>query len=152
MIFELVKKETREHIFSKKGTGFLFVVAILLSILSFSFISVKELSLLDQPTVITTTFKLLLGINILVSMVLGSTMISGEKEKGTLESLLLTPLTKRKILTAKLLSILVFWIVITIVALPYFIVLSYGTNMLPMILFYMYVIGTLVVISFHLSH
>src|SRR4051812_3298356 len=79
MIFELVKKETKEHIFSRKGIGFLFFVTLLMSILSFSFISVKELSLLDQPTVVMTMLKLLLGINILISMVIGSTMIAGEK-------------------------------------------------------------------------
>jgi ABC-2 type transport system permease protein len=104
--------------------------------------------LLDQPTVITTTFKLLLGVNILISMVIGSTMVSGEKERGTLESLLLTPLTKRKIIKGKLLAILVFWFILSLVALPYLVVLSYGTDMLPMILFYLYVIGTLLVIAF----
>jgi ABC-2 type transport system permease protein len=125
MIYELVKKETKEHIFSKKGLGFLFVVSLLLTVLSFSFISVKELSLLDQPTVITTTFKLLLGVNILVSMVIGSTMVSGEKERGTLESLLPTPLTKKKIIVGKLLAILVFWFILTLVALPYLFVLPF---------------------------
>ncbi|NIK76797.1 ABC-2 type transport system permease protein [Paenibacillus castaneae] len=148
MIYELVKKETKEHIFSRKGIGFLFIVSILLSIMSFGFISVKELSLLDQPSIVMTTFKLLLGINILISMVIGSTMVAGEKEKGTLESLLLTPLTKRKIIIGKLIAILVFWLTVTLISLPYFIVLSNGTSMLPTILFYLYVVGTVLVISF----
>jgi ABC-2 type transport system permease protein len=148
MIIELVKKEAKEHIFSRKGIGFIFVVSLLLSIMSFGFISVKELSLLDQPTVVMTAFRLLLGINILISMVMGATMVAGEKEKGTLESLLLTPLTKRKIVIGKLLAILVFWLVVSLISLPYFIVLSYGTSMLPTILFYLYIVGTALVISF----
>jgi ABC-2 type transport system permease protein len=148
MIMELVKKEAKEHIFSRKGLGFLFIVSLLLSMMSFGFISVKELSLLDQPTVVMTAFRLLLGINILIAMVIGSTMIAGEKEKGTLESLLLTPLTKRKIVIGKLLAILVFWLVVTLISLPYFIVLSLGTSMMPTILFYLYIVGTILVISF----
>jgi ABC-2 type transport system permease protein len=148
MIFELVKKESKEHIFSKKGLGFLFVVSLLLSVMSFGFISVKELSLLDQPTVVMTAFRLLLGINILISMVIGSTMVAGEKEKGTLESLLLTPLTKRKIMVGKLMAILVFWLVVTLISLPYFIVLSVGTSMFPTILFFLYIVGTALVIAF----
>lgn len=148
MIFELVKKETKEHIFSRKGIAFLFVVSLLMSILSFSFISVKELSLLDQPTVIMTALKLLLGINILISMVIGSTMIAGEKEKGTLESLLLTPLTKRKIIFGKLIAILIFWLMVTLVSMPYLFVLAYQANLFPTILIYLYGIGTVLIISF----
>ncbi|MCD9026445.1 ABC transporter permease [Cohnella silvisoli] len=148
MIFELVKKESKEHIFSRKGLGFLFVVSLLLSVMSFGFISVKELSLLDQPTVVMTAFRLLLGINILISMVFASTMVAGEKEKGTLESLLLTPLTKRKIIIGKLTAILVFWFVVTLISLPYFFVLSFGTNMFPTILFFLYIVGTALVIAF----
>lgn len=148
MIFELVKKETKEHIFSRKGIGFLFFISLLMSVLSFSFISVKELSLLDQPTVVMTTLKLLLGINILISMVIGSTMIAGEKEKGTLESLLLTPLTKRKIILGKLLAILIFWFIVTLVSMPYLFVLAYQANLFPTILIYLYGIGTVLIISF----
>jgi ABC-2 type transport system permease protein len=148
MMLALLKKETKEHIFSIKGLGFLFVVSLLLSIMSFGFISVKELSLLDQPTVVMTAFRLLLGINILIAMVIGSTMIAGEKERGTLESLLLTPLTKRKIILGKLLAIIVFWLMVTLISLPYFIVLAYGTSMLPTILFFLYVVGTALVVAF----
>jgi ABC-2 type transport system permease protein len=75
-------------------------------------------------------------------------MVAGEKEKGTLESLLLTPLTKRKIIIGKLTAIAVFWLTVTLISLPYFIVLSFGTSMMPIILFYLYIVGTALVIAF----
>ena len=55
-----------------------------------------------------TFMKALIGISILVSIILGSTMVSGEKEQGPLESLLLTPLSKVKIILSKVVGILAF--------------------------------------------
>lgn len=148
MISVLVKKEVREHVLSRKGFALFFVVSILLSGMSFSFISVKELSTLAQIEVIMTLLQLVLGVSILISMILGSTLVAAEKEQGTLESLLLTPVTKQKIVLAKAASILVFWILLSIITLPYFFVLSMGTTLFPSILFYLYFAGTLLVVGF----
>ncbi|MDQ0414765.1 ABC transporter permease [Mesobacillus stamsii] len=146
----LIKKEIREHVFSRKGVWIFFAIAILFSGLTYSFVSVKELSLLAQVEVNMTFMKALIGISILVSIILGSTMVSGEREQGTLESLLLTPLSKVKIILSKVIGILVFWLIISAISLPYFYALTYGTNMLPTILAYLYLIGLPLVISFSL--
>ncbi|WP_066073790.1 ABC transporter permease [Neobacillus soli] len=149
-MFSLIKKEIREHVLSRKGVWIFFAIAILFSGLTYSFISVKELSLLAQVEVNMTFMKALIGISILVSIILGSTMVSGEREQGTLESLLLTPLSKVKIILSKVIGILVFWLIISIVSIPYFYALTYGTNMLLTILAYLYLIGLPLVISFSL--
>ena len=146
----LIKKEIREHVFSRKGVWIFFAISILFSGLTYSFISVKELSLLAQVEVNMTFMKALIGISILVSIILGSTMVSGEKEQGTLESLLLTPLSKVKIILSKVVGILVFWLIISVISIPYFYALTYGTNMLLTILSYLYLIGLPLVISFSL--
>lgn len=149
-MFSLIKKEIREHVLSRKGVWIFFAISILFSGLTYSFISVKELSLLAQVEVNMTFMKALIGISILVSIILGSTMVSGEREQGTLESLLLTPLSKVKIILSKVIGILVFWLIISIVSIPYFYGLTYGTNMLLTILAYLYLIGLPLVISFSL--
>ncbi|TFB21423.1 hypothetical protein E3U55_08920 [Filobacillus milosensis] len=146
----LIKKEIREHVFSRKGVWIFFAISILFSGLTYSFISVKELSLLAQVEVNMTFMKALIGISILVSIILGSTMVSGEREQGTLESLLLTPLSKVKIILSKVVGILVFWLIISVISIPYFYALTYGTNMLLTILSYLYLIGLPLVISFSL--
>ncbi|WP_261808145.1 ABC transporter permease subunit [Paenibacillus sp. N3.4] len=110
----LLHKELLEHLLSRKGLFILFIISVLYSLLAFSFISVKELSLLAQVEVNMTFLKLMLGVNSLVLIILGSTMISGEKEKGTLESLLLTPLSTLQIMISKLIAIILFWMVLMI--------------------------------------
>lgn len=149
-MFSLIKKEVREHVLSRKGVWIFFAISILFSGLSYSFISVKELSLLAQVEVNMTFMKALIGISILVSIILGSTMVSGEREQGTLESLLLTPLSNVKIILSKVVGILVFWLMISIIAIPYFYALTFGTNMLFPILAYLYLVGLPLVISFSL--
>lgn len=144
----LLRKELREHMFSRKGLFIFFIISVLYSLLAFSFISVKELSLLAQVEVNMTFMKLMLGVNSLVLIILGSTMISGEKEKGTLESLLLTPLSKLKIMLSKLMAMTLFWIVLILLSLPYLIALTTGTNLFSIVLLFILCNGSVLVLSF----
>jgi ABC-2 type transport system permease protein len=116
--------------------------------MSFSFISIKELSVLAQIEVIMTLLQVVLGLSILISMILGSTLVAAEKEQGTLESLMLAPVSKQQIVLAKTVSILVFWLLISVLSLPYFYVLSMGTTLFSSILFFLFVVGTVLVIGF----
>jgi len=146
----LIKKEIKENVLSKKGLWIYFAIALLFSGLSFSFISVKELSLLAQVEVNMTFMKVMIGISVLVSLVIGSNMFSGEKEQGTLESLLLTPLSRMEITLAKVIGIVVFWLLISILSLPYFFALTLGTDLFVKIIAFMYLIGLPLVISYSL--
>lgn len=144
----LFKKEIREQVLSKKGVWIYFAITVLFSGLAFSFVSVKELSLLAQVEVNMTFMKVMIGLSALIALVLGSTMYSTEKEQGTLESLLLTPLSPIQITISKVLGIMVFWFVISFLSLPYFYTLAMGTDLFPKILVYLYLVGLPLVISF----
>lgn len=144
----LIRKEIKEHVLSKKGLWIFFAVTILFSGLAFSFISVKELSLLAQVEVNMTFMKVMIGLSTLVALVLGSTMYSSEKEQGTLESLMLTPLSRMEITGSKVIGILVFWLVISVLSLPYFYALALGTDLFPRVLAFLYLIAFPLVISF----
>ena len=109
MMRALFYKEMKEHVLSRKGLWIYFALSILLSAMAFSFVTFKELSLLAQVEVNMTFLKIVLGVGILISIIIGSTMISNEKEQGTLESLLLTPLSNLKIMMVKAATICVFW-------------------------------------------
>ena len=128
MMRALFYKEMKEHVLSRKGLWIYFALSILLSAMAFSFVTFKELSLLAQVEVNMTFLKILLGVGILISIIIGSTMISNEKEQGTLESLLLTPLSNLKIMVVKAATICVFWFGVLLISLPYFFALTYGTQ------------------------
>jgi ABC-2 type transport system permease protein len=150
MMRALFYKEIKEHVLSRKGLWIYFALSILLSALAFSFVTFKELSLLAQVEVNITFLKILLGVGILVSLIIGSTMISNEKEQGTLESLLLTPLSNFKIIFVKAATICVFWFGVLIISLPYFYALTYGTQLLPTVFMLVFIIGTFLVLGFSL--
>ena len=110
---------------SRKGLWIYFALSILLSAMAFSFVTFKELSLLAQVEVNMTFLKIVLGVGILISIIIGSTMISNEKEQGTLESLLLTPLSNLKIIRwLKRQPFVYFGLAFSLISLPYFLCLN----------------------------
>ena len=116
MMSALFYKEIKEHVLSRKGLWIYFALSILFSAMAFSFVTFKELSLLAQVEVNMTFIKILLGVGTLISIIIGSTMISNEKEQGTLESLLLTPLSNFQIIFVKAATICVFWFGVLIIS------------------------------------
>lgn len=144
MTFEILKKEINENFFAMKGLLWLFVVAILFSGMTYSFITVKELSLLAQSEVIVTISKMIMGVSLLITIILASVSFSNEKEQSTLESLMLTPVSNLKIAHGKLFGVLFMWLMISVVSIPYILTLSYGTSLGITVIFFILVAGILV--------
>ncbi|WP_410513622.1 ABC transporter permease subunit [Paenibacillus sp. BR2-3] len=141
----IIWKEIKENIFAMKGTLWLFVVALLFSGLSYSFVSVKELSLLAQTEVMVTMGKMIIGVAVLISIILASVSFSNEKEQSTIESLLLTPISSFKLAIGKLMGTLFMWALIFIVSIPYIITLGHGTQVVPSMIGFFAIIGTMIV-------
>jgi len=148
MNLALIKKEIKSQALSQKGIWIYLAVTLLMSCLSVAFISVKELSLLAQSEVLVTFLKLFMAISVLLVIILGATMFSSEKEQGTLENLLLTPLSKLNIAVAKVIGILSFWLILSLLALPYIYALTFGTDLFIKVIALMYFVGLLLVCSF----
>ena len=148
MNLSIIKKELRENFYAMKGNIWLIIIAILLSIMSYSFISVKELSLLAQTEVILTMGKLIIGLGLLVTIVLAAVTFSNEREESTLESLLLTPVPKMQLVLSKLMGVLFMGIAVFILSLPYIITLSYGTGLVIRAILFILVIGSLIAFSY----
>lgn len=131
-----------------KGNVWLIIVAIIFSIMSYSFVSVKELSLLAQTEVILTMGKLILALGLLITIILASVSFSNEKEESTLESLLLTPIPKMQLAIGKLAGVLLMGILVFIISLPYIITLSYGTGLVMRAVIFILLIGSIVAFSY----
>ena len=144
----LIKKEIKENILAFKGSIWLFVITLLLSAMSYSFVGIKEMSLLAQTEMLVTFGKLVLGLGVLISIILASVSFSNEKEQSTLESLLLTPMPKNQIVWSKLIAVLSVWLATLLLAAPYLLVLSRGTQALAPILTFLFLIGTILVLLF----
>lgn len=148
MNLSITKKEIKENFYAMKGNMWLIIVAIIFSIMSYSFVSVKELSLLAQTEVIVTMGKLIVALGLLITIILASVSFSNEKEESTLESLLLTPTPKIHLAIGKLTGVLMMGLLVFIVSLPYIITLSYGTGLVMRAALFILLIGSILAFSY----
>jgi ABC-2 type transport system permease protein len=148
MMTRLIRKEIREQVLSLKGVIWMALAALMFSGLSYSFITVKELSVLAQVEIINTFLKVVFGFGLLMTIISAAASVAGEKEQGTLESLLLLPLSKTRMVISKWLGAMVIWIVIAIIAVPYLLSLGYGTSLYGSIMLFVFVFGTITVGAF----
>lgn len=141
----IIRKEIKENFFAMKGFLWLTTVTILFSIMTFSFVSVKELSLMAQTEVMLTLGKLVIVISILITMILSSVSFSNEREQSTLESLMLTPVTGMQMAIAKLMGVFFMWIAIYTISIPYLLSLSFGTLLGFNLILIVLILGSIII-------
>jgi ABC-type transport system involved in cytochrome c biogenesis permease component len=88
------------------------------------------------------TFGLLIG------LIVGADSISGERERGTLETLLLAPSSRRQIVTGKFLAAMSPWPAAFVISIPYLVVLAQGDDVLLPALGLTALAGTLLALAF----
>jgi len=84
------------------------------------------------------------AVGALLAMLVAGDAVSGERERGTLESLLLAPVSRRGLAAGKLLAALSLWPAALVVAVPYFWFLARGVGALADAVGAALVAGTLV--------
>ncbi len=89
-----------------------------------------------------------IGFGLLIGMIIGADSISGERERSTLESLLLTPTSRRQIVVGKFLAAISPWPVALVMTVPYLTVLAQRDEMLGPAVFWGAVLGSLLTSSF----
>lgn len=144
----IMQKEIRESILTPKGFLWYILTSIILSVLSYLFLTNNELSLLDQGQMLYMIMNFITALGVLMGLVLGADAFAGEIERSTLEALFLSPVNKIEIAAGKLGAAMENWGIIFAISLPYlFIVCKGGQNLLTGIL-YLGVLGTLLSLMF----
>ncbi len=115
----IARKESGELLLSGHGFGWLLALTTVLSGFGLLLVGDTELSLLDNAQVVYDMAGIVTALGALLATVLGSDAIAGERERGTLVPLLLTPASRATILFGKLGGQLVAWAVMYLLALPY---------------------------------
>src|SRR5215216_2516530 len=75
--------------------------SIVLSFMSYLLATNKELSLTPPKEMVYFIVQITLAVGLLISLIIGANAISGERESGTLESLLVSPVSRRHIILGK---------------------------------------------------
>jgi ABC-2 type transport system permease protein len=144
----LIKKECVEEIFSSRGAALYLMGCGVLSAFSLLLVSNTELSLLDNAQAIYMMSAIIIALALLIAVLRGSDGFAGERERDTLETLLITPVSPAEVGIAKLMALLFSWLIIFLLSIPYlWAVGSTGQNLLPA-LQYLFVAGSLLVVIF----
>ena len=122
-------------------------LSLLLSFVAYLVATNGELSLLSQNDTLNLAMQVTIAVGAIVPLILAADAISGEREKGTLETLLLTPVPRRQIAAGKLAAALSVWPGALLVGIPYWAVLAKGSVSAGDAIFAAAVAGTLLAIA-----
>jgi azurin len=107
-----------------------------------------ELSLMPPKEMVYETVKTAISVGIFLGMMIGADAISGERERGTLEALLLTPTRRRQIIAGKFLAALTPWPAALALTIPYMAVLGQGDEVLLPAILWGALLGTILTLAY----
>jgi ABC-2 type transport system permease protein len=130
------------------GRGLLLSLAFssLLSVLSYLVATNAALNFLEQRESVNLTLQVAIAVGALLALLAGADAISGERERGSLESLLLTPVSRLQLTGGKLLAALSLWLAAFVVTSPYVWFLGRGVGIVGVALAVGVLVGTLLAI------
>jgi ABC-2 type transport system permease protein len=136
-------QESRDLWVSGRGLVLVFAVSVLLSVVTYMAATNRVLNFLEQREAVNLTLQIAVAVGVLVTLVVSADGISGERERGTLESLLLTPVPRRAIVVGKAAGVLSLWFAVFVVSIPYVWVLGRGVSLVAEALLVGALVGTL---------
>ena len=122
----IAQQELTDLWLSSKGLSVLLGFTMSLSVLSYLASADAAINLLDARESVGVVVKTAIGLGTLTALVVSADAISGERERGTLEALLVTPVARRHIIVGKLMAATTMWVASLLVALPFVAVMADG--------------------------
>lgn len=113
-----------------KALNMILIYSVLLGVMVYVYSYNSELSLIPPKEMVYEMLKNAMAVSLFIGLVIGADMLSGERERNTLESMLLTPVKRGQIVFGKFLAGISPWPAALIIAIPYLIVVSQGDEVL----------------------
>jgi ABC-2 type transport system permease protein len=117
-------EELRDLWIAGRATWMVFVLALILSVSTVALARTVSVNLLDARAGAVAIARLAAGVGAVLAMLVASDAISGERERVTLEALLVTPVDRRQLVAGKLVAALSLPVGCYLVSIPYLIVIS----------------------------
>lgn len=140
-------QELRDLWLGGRGSLLLLGFSVLVSAITYLGATSEGINFLEKRETVNLTLQVAVAFGALVALLAAADAISGERERGTLESLLVTPAPRRHILSGKLLAALSLWFAALIVAVPYVWFLGRDVGAVDEALVVGLLVGTLVAVS-----
>src|SRR5437867_5888927 len=127
------------------GRGLLLTLAfsVLVSTLTYLTATNRALNFLEQRESVNLTLQVAIAVGALLALLGAADTVSGERERGTLEALLLTPVSRLQLTAGKLGAALSLWLAAFAITIPYVWVLGRGVRIVGDALVTGFVVGTL---------
>lgn len=130
------------------GRGLLLCIGFsaLVSVLAYLVATNTDLNFLEQRESTSLILQAAIAVGGLLALLVAADTVSGERERGTLETLLLTPVSRRQIAGGKLLAALSLWLAAFAITLPYVWFLGRGVGIVGDAIVAGLVVGTLLAV------
>jgi ABC-2 type transport system permease protein len=139
-------QELRDLWLGGRGLVLCLGFSLLLSTIAYLLAASTDLNFLERRESVSLTLQVATVVGGMLALLAAADAISGERERGTLESVLLTPVSRREILVGKLLAALSLWFAAFAITVPYVWFLGRGVDIVPIALATGFVVGTLLAI------
>jgi len=131
-----------------KALILILLFSLLLSVMAYMLASNSELNLIPPKEMVFLTLQTSIAVGLFIALIIGADTISGERERATLESLLLTPASRRQIVVGKFLAAASPWPAAMAITIPYLHVLAQGDPVFGQGVLWGVILGTLLIPAF----
>lgn len=136
-------QELRDLWLGGRGLVLCFAFSVLVSVIAYLVASSTDFNFLEQRESASLTLQVAIAVGGLLALLVAADSVSGERERGTLETLLLTPVPRAEIGVGKLLSALSLWLGAFVVSIPYIWLLGRDVGIVEEAIVAGFVVGTL---------
>jgi ABC-2 type transport system permease protein len=130
------------------GRGLLLALAfsVLVSVIAYLTATNQALNFLEQRESVNLTLQVAIAMGSLLALLAAADAVSGERERSTLESLLLTPVSRLGLTGGKLVAALSLWLAAFVITIPYVWFLGRGIDLVADAVITGLVVGTLLAV------
>jgi ABC-2 type transport system permease protein len=139
-------QELRDLWLAGRGVPLSLAFSALVSVIAYLVATNQAINFLEQREAVNLTLQVAIAVGSLLALLAGADAISGERERGTLESLLLTPASRLDLTVGKLCAALSLWLVAFVITIPYVWFLGRGIGLVGDALVTGLVVGALLAV------
>jgi ABC-2 type transport system permease protein len=143
----VVEQELRDLWIGGRGLALSLAFGVLMSVVAYLVATNRGLNFLEHRETVNLTLQVAVAVGALLTLLAGADTVSGERERGTLESLLLSPASRLGLTAGKLLAALSLWAAAFVITLPYVWFLGRGVGVVADSFVTGAIVGTLLALA-----
>ena len=142
----VTRQELRDLWIGGRGLVLTLAFSVLVSVIAYLSATNQAINFLEQREAVSLTLQVGIAVGSLLALLAAADAVSGERERGTLEMLLLTPVSRLGLVGGKLISALSLWVAAFAVTVPFVWFLGRGLGVVSRALIAGAFVGTLLAI------